>query len=140
MSLRTSTAKLQYPRGVGRRTCTRHFSSVQGTADRPHVSTQPHFNPFLHHLQVFNADTSLLFYSYSDEEVYQWAQAIEEAIHSLQRAFGSHMNSKKLGYSAKGEEGGGEGGGGGGGKGETVHNPLLQRQAQDYNQPPVSLA
>ena len=31
-------------------------------------------------MQVSNADTSLLFFSHKQEEVFQWAQAIEDAI------------------------------------------------------------
>lgn len=39
--------------------------------------------------QVSNEDTSLLFYTHSKDEVYQWAQTIEDAITDLQQTFGA---------------------------------------------------
>ena len=38
-------------------------------------------------LQVSNEDTSLLFYTHSKDEVYQWAQTIEDAITSVSTAY-----------------------------------------------------
>ncbi len=74
-------------------------------------------------------DTSLLFFSHQSEEVYQWAQVIEDAIHKLQLAFGSLMSSRRSGSLEELA------------RRDVVRNPLLQGRARNpagYNQPPVS--
>ena len=88
VSLCAALAELSCACSAGRLQSSRRRSAVQGRHAQIHGSSTGQLCPatfcrallFLSWMQVSNADTSLLFFSHKQEEVFQWAQAIEDVI------------------------------------------------------------
>ena len=88
VSLCAALAELSCACSAGGLQSSRRRSAVQGRHAQIHGSSTGQLCPatfcrallFLSWMQVSNADTSLLFFSHKQEEVFQWAQAIEDVI------------------------------------------------------------